>query len=115
MNSQPNQSMPPSRLEQDREELTVLVEQYARTEGVTETAWSALSFFRADSPGDRSCAMYEPCLGLLLQGNKHILFGDERFEQENGQYRNGLSVRLPLSLSPLLCGTGAPRGSLFLH
>ncbi|RDS86909.1 AraC family transcriptional regulator [Dyella psychrodurans] len=78
--------MPASRLELDCEELTVLVEQYAQVEGVTATAWPSLSFFRADSPSDRSCAMYEPCLGVLLQGNKHILLGDERFEQENGNY-----------------------------
>ncbi|WP_199535693.1 AraC family transcriptional regulator [Dyella psychrodurans] len=86
MNSRLKPAMPASRLELDCEELTVLVEQYAQVEGVTATAWPSLSFFRADSPSDRSCAMYEPCLGVLLQGNKHILLGDERFEQENGNY-----------------------------
>lgn len=75
-----------TRLEQDYEELTAIVEQYAQAEGVTATAWPALSFFRADAPSDRTCAMYEPCLGLLLQGNKHILVGEERFEQEYGHY-----------------------------
>lgn len=75
-----------TRLEQDREELTAIVERYAREEGVTATAWPALSFFRADAPSDRSCAMYEPCLGLLLQGNKHVLVGEDRYEQEYGHY-----------------------------
>jgi AraC-like DNA-binding protein len=96
MNKRVMPAMPLSRLELDREELTVLVEQYARAEGVTATAWPALSFFRADSPGDRSCVMYEPCLGLLLQGNKHILLGDERFEQENGRYLIN-SIDVPVS------------------
>ncbi|GLQ97594.1 AraC family transcriptional regulator [Dyella mobilis] len=85
-----------SRLQLDREELTVAIERYARTEGVTTTAWPALSFFRADAPSDRSCALYEPCLGLLLQGNKHILLGDERFEQEHGDYLIS-SIDVPVS------------------
>ena len=85
-----------SRLEQDREELASIVERYAQAEGVTTTAWPALSFFRADSPSDRSCALYEPCLGLLLQGNKHILLGEERFEQENGHYLIS-SIDVPVS------------------
>ncbi|GFZ99860.1 AraC family transcriptional regulator [Dyella caseinilytica] len=40
--------------------------------------------------------MYEPCLGLLLQGNKHILLGEERFEQENGHYLIS-SIDVPVS------------------
>ncbi|HUA82074.1 MAG TPA: AraC family transcriptional regulator [Dyella sp.] len=66
--------------------MTAIVERYARSEGVTATDWPALSFFRADIPSDRSCALYEPCLGLLLQGNKHILVGGDRYEQEYGHY-----------------------------
>ena len=86
MNTQLKPIGMPTRLEQDYEELTAIVERYAQVEGVTATAWSALSFFRADAPSDRTCAMYEPCLGLLLQGNKHVLVGEERFEQEYGHY-----------------------------
>jgi AraC-like DNA-binding protein len=96
MNSQLKPEAPLSRLELDREELTVLVERYAQGEGVWSTAWPALSFFRADEPGDRTCAMYEPCLGLLLQGNKHILLGEERFEQEYGHYLIS-SIDVPVS------------------
>ncbi|GLQ45626.1 AraC family transcriptional regulator [Dyella lipolytica] len=75
-----------SRLAQDREELTAIVERFAGVEGVTPTAWPTLSFFRADAPSDRSCAMYEPCMGLLLQGSKHVLLAEDRFEQEYGHY-----------------------------
>ena len=96
MNSQLKPVAPPPRLQDNREELTAIVERYARAEGLTPTAWPALSFFRADSPSDRSCAMYEPCLGLLLQGNKHILLGEERFEQENGHYLIN-SIDVPVS------------------
>lgn len=86
MNTQLKPIEMPSRLDRDREELTAIVERYARSEGVTATDWPALSFFRADLPSDRSCALYEPCLGLLLQGNKHILVGEDRYEQEYGHY-----------------------------
>jgi AraC-like DNA-binding protein len=96
MNSQLKTEASFSRLEQDREELAALVERYAPSEGIWSTDWPALSFFRADEPNDRSCAMYEPCLGLLLQGNKHILLGDERFEQENGDYLIS-SIDVPVS------------------
>jgi AraC-like DNA-binding protein len=96
MNKRPQPAVPLSRLELDREELTVLVEQYAQLEGVTATAWPALSFFRADTPSGSSCVMYEPCLGLLLQGSKRILFGDERFEQEKGHYLIN-SIDVPVS------------------
>jgi AraC-like DNA-binding protein len=96
MNSQLKPVESISRLDADREELIAIVERYAKIEGLTPTAWPALSFFRADSPSDRSCAMYEPCLGLLLQGNKHILLGDERFEQENGHYLIS-SIDVPVS------------------
>jgi AraC-like DNA-binding protein len=96
MNSQLKPPVIYSRLEQDREELTGLVERFAQAEGVTMTAWPALSFFRADAPSDRTCALYEPCLGFLLQGNKHILLGEERFEQENGHYLIS-SIDVPVS------------------
>jgi AraC-like DNA-binding protein len=96
MNSQFKPEAPLSRMELDREELTFLVERYAQGEGSWPTAWPALSFFRADEPGDRSCALYEPCLGLLLQGHKHILLGEDRFEQENGHYLIS-SIDVPVS------------------
>ena len=96
MNSQlkPIEAFP--RLEPGREELTALVERYAPSEGLTPTVWPGLSVFRADSPSDRTCAMYEPCLGVLLQGSKHILLGDERLEQENGHYLIS-SIDVPVS------------------
>jgi hypothetical protein len=112
MNSQLKPPISPSRLQRGCEELTALVERYAQSEGVSPTAWPALSFFRADTPSDRSCALYEPCLGLLLQGYKHILLGEERFEQEHGHYLIS-SIDVPVSaqvmraspLEPCLCLT----------
>ncbi|MFK2899032.1 AraC family transcriptional regulator [Dyella jejuensis] len=107
MNSQLKPAEPFSRLDRDREELTAIVERYARSEGLTPTAWPALSLFRADSPSDRSCAMYEPCLGVLLQGHKHILLGEERFEQENGHYLIN-SIDVPVSAQVMRASAQQP-------
>jgi AraC-like DNA-binding protein len=107
MNSQlkPLAAFPPP--EPGREELTALVEQYARFEGVTQTPLLGLSFFRADVPSDRTCAMYEPCLGVLLQGSKHILLGDERLEQENGNYLIS-SIDVPVSAQVMRASPNQP-------
>jgi AraC-like DNA-binding protein len=107
MNSQLKPIAVHSPLVKGREELTAIVERYAQTEGVTPTAWPALSFFRADSPSDRSCALYEPCLGLLLQGDKHILLGEERFEQQNGHYLIS-SIDVPVSAQVMRASYNQP-------
>jgi AraC-like DNA-binding protein len=107
MNSQLKPTERLSRLDADCEELAARVERYAQAEGVTPTAWPALSFFRADSPSDRTCAMYEPCLGVLIQGNKHILMGDERFEQEAGHFLIS-SIDVPVSAQVMRASFNEP-------
>lgn len=84
------------RLEQDRQELTSLVERLTPHEGVQPTAWPALNFFRADSTGAPTCAMYEPGLGLALQGAKQILLGQQSFVHEPASYLV-TSVDVPVS------------------
>lgn len=77
MNAKPSRIASVTRLEQDREELTALVERFTIHEGIQATAWAPLSFFRANSTSVPSCALYEPGLGLALQGRKQILVGKE--------------------------------------
>ncbi|WP_266167910.1 AraC family transcriptional regulator [Dyella subtropica] len=86
----------PSRLQQDCEELTAIVERYTPTVGVHATAWEPLSFFRADSAGAPTCAMYEPGLGLALQGAKQIHLGQETFVHQPASYLV-TSVDVPVS------------------
>ncbi|MGC1549913.1 MAG: AraC family transcriptional regulator [Rhodanobacter sp.] len=85
-----------SHLDQGREELTAIVERFAPTEGVHTTSWGPLSFFRADAAGSPTCAMYEPGLGLALQGTKQILLGQEQFVHEAASYLV-TSVDVPVS------------------
>ncbi len=84
------------RVEQGRQELTALIERLTPSEGVQSTAWPALNFFRADSTGAPTCALYEPGLGLALQGAKEILLGQQTFVHEPASYLV-TSVDVPVS------------------
>lgn len=101
-----------TQFDEAREELTSLVAQWTPDEGVHETAWPALSLFRASSPGVPTCTMYEPGLGLALQGAKQITLGERTFVHEPARYLV-TSVDVPVSaqvmrasaLEPCLCLT----------
>ena len=86
MNENIYQPRVPARSLQSCEELTARIERLAPTEGVHATAWPALSLFRANSTGVPTCAMYEPGLGLALQGAKQILLGQQAFLHEPASY-----------------------------
>lgn len=107
MSSKPYSPTPSSRLEQDREELTAIVERLTPTEGVHVTAWPALTLFRADSAGVPTCAMYEPSLGLALQGAKLILLGQHRFVHEPASYMV-TSVDVPVSSQVMQASADQP-------
>lgn len=107
MNSKLSSHLESSRLVQDREELTALIERLAPTEGVHSTAWPALSLFRANSPGVPTCAMYEPGLGLALMGAKQILLGQQVFVHEAASYLV-TSVDVPVSSQVLRATQAEP-------
>jgi len=107
MNSQLLPDEHRSRLDQWREELTAIVERFVPTEGVHTTAWGALSFFRADTVGLPTCSMYEPGLGLALQGAKQILLGQEQFVHEPASYLV-TSVDVPVSSKVLRASPQEP-------
>ncbi|ULU23941.1 AraC family transcriptional regulator [Dyella terrae] len=86
----------PARLALDGEELTARVERLAPAEGVCGTAWPALVLYRANSTGVPTCAMYEPGLGLALQGAKQILLGQQSFLHEPASYMM-TAVDVPVS------------------
>ena len=89
------------------EELTALVAQWTPGEGVHETAWPALSLFRASSPSVPTCAMYEPGLGLALQGAKRITLGEHTFVHEPARYLV-TSVDVPVSAQVMRASAQEP-------
>jgi AraC-like DNA-binding protein len=107
MNHKPSSPALDSRLEQDREELTAIVARLALSQGVHETHWPALTLFRADVPGAPTCAMYEPGLGLALQGAKQILLGQHPFVHEPASYLV-TSVDVPVSSQVLRASPDEP-------
>lgn len=76
----------PARSVLDGEELTARIERLVSAEGTCDTAWPALLLYRANSTGVPVCAIYEPCVGLALQGAKQILLGQQTFLHEPGAY-----------------------------
>jgi AraC-like DNA-binding protein len=83
-----------------RQELTALVERYAVNEGHIPTAWGPLTLFRADSSSVPTCTLYEPGLGVALQGVKQILVGPDTLVYEPGAYLL-TSVDMPVTAQVL--------------
>lgn len=83
------------RLDRDHEELTALVERFAAADGLNPTAWAPLTLYRASSTSVPTCALYEPSLGLALQGRKQILVGQETMAHSAGTFLL-TSVDLPV-------------------
>lgn len=100
MNASLHDPLVDPRLAQGREELTALIERLTPSEGVHATSWPALSLFRAGSPSVPTCAIYEPSLGLALQGAKQILLGQQSFVHQPGSYMV-TAVDVPVSAQVL--------------
>lgn len=96
MNDNVSPSTPAASTSKNCEELTALVERLASQEGVQGTAWPGLTLFRAGSTGVPTCAMYEPSLGLALQGAKQILVGQQSLLHQPASYLV-TSVDVPVS------------------
>ncbi|HET6554043.1 MAG TPA: AraC family transcriptional regulator [Dyella sp.] len=84
-----------------------MVERLTPAEGVHVTPWPALSLFRADSPSVPTCAIYEPSLGLALQGAKQILLGQQSFVHQPASYLV-TSVDVPVSSQVLHASKAEP-------
>lgn len=96
-----------SRLTLARQELTTLVERYAATEGHFVTAWGPLTLFRANSSSVPTCTLYEPGLGVALQGVKQILVGPDTLVYEPGAYLL-TSVDMPVTAQVLRAAPEEP-------
>lgn len=64
--------------------------------GVHQTAISQLEFMREDAVSTAMCGVYEPVLGIVVQGEKEALLGEESYRYGAAQYLV-VSVDLPLS------------------
>ncbi|GLX65834.1 AraC family transcriptional regulator [Paenibacillus glycanilyticus] len=76
--------------------LAKIIERYAQTDGVHETAIPSMYFMRqANSSGPRP-GVYKPSLCLVVQGAKEVWLGEERYKYSPTDYLVS-SVHLPVT------------------
>ncbi len=51
-----------------------------------DTPVSGLSFFKYNAPTEPACAIYEPCLCLVVQGAKRVVLGEESYIYDANHY-----------------------------
>ena len=78
------------------QELTDLVMRHTESNGVHPTAIDPLRFARSDAMHTVPYSVDEPCLAIIVQGQKEVLLGEETYPYRAGQYLV-LSVDLPIS------------------
>lgn len=66
--------------------LAGLVETSASGQQVTVTQMEGLTLFRALAPCIPMNCVYEPCIALILQGSKTIIFGDQEIACGEGAF-----------------------------
>src|SRR5882762_4630152 len=75
-------------------ELIDLVARFAPTDGTHGTAIAPLLLARASEPAQKLFTVYEPCLGVVVQGSKQATLGREVFRYDPLNYLV-VSVTLP--------------------
>lgn len=78
-----------------QKELVALVNKYATEEGVNETRIPGLSLFKASELSAPVPTVYNPCLCIIIQGEKQVTLDKEMYHYKASQYLT-VSVNLPL-------------------
>ena len=82
-------------LERKLDELAALIERFAPTDGSHRTAIERLHLVRASAPGEATCGVTEPALGLIAQGTKRVILQDEVYIYNRAHFLVA-SVDLPV-------------------
>ncbi|WP_271412100.1 AraC family transcriptional regulator [Pseudomonas sp. Q1-7] len=75
--------------------LVQLIERFTRHDGVVDTAIPGLTLYRVTQPSEPLHCLYEPAIGLVVQGRKKVLLGDDTYFYGPSQYLV-VSVDLPV-------------------
>ncbi|WP_082073240.1 AraC family transcriptional regulator [Pseudomonas sp. LFM046] len=78
-----------------QQELVQLIERFTRQDGLQETAVPGLILYRTTQPSEPIHCLYEPALGLTVQGRKKVMLGEETFVYGPSHYLV-VSVDLPV-------------------
>lgn len=90
-----------------RDELVRLLTQRFTTPGIYETAIAPLHVIRFDAPSQLIHTVHKPALCLIVQGQKEIGLGDDRYLYDPLSYLV-VSVTLPVSGRVLMASPDAP-------
>ncbi|HEX4584125.1 MAG TPA: AraC family transcriptional regulator [Burkholderiaceae bacterium] len=97
-----------SELEELQRELTRLLDRLTHgREGAVESAVPGLSLYRILRPSGPTHAVQTPALGLIAQGSKQLLVGDELYEYDPGHYLV-TSVDLPVVVKRTVASPSKP-------
>ncbi|MCO6058852.1 AraC family transcriptional regulator [Pseudomonas sp. MOB-449] len=69
-----------------QQELVQLIERFTRQDGLLTTAIPGLSLYRVTQPSEPLHCLYEPALGLVVQGRKKVLLGEETYYYGPSQF-----------------------------
>jgi AraC-like DNA-binding protein len=76
-------------------ELVRLIERFTGQDGAQATAIPGLTLFRSSHPSEPLHCLYEPALGLVVQGRKQAVLGEETYHYGPSEYLV-VSVDLPV-------------------
>ncbi|MCY1506120.1 HTH-type transcriptional activator RhaS [compost metagenome] len=79
----------------EQRELVQLIERFTGQDGAQPTAIPGLTLFRASQPSEPLHCLYEPALGLVVQGRKQAVLGEETYHYGPSEYLV-VSVDLPV-------------------
>ncbi|MGR9147836.1 AraC family transcriptional regulator N-terminal domain-containing protein [Rhizobium leguminosarum] len=93
--------------------LAKLVNSAAGGRHVAVTDVDGLTLFRAAAPGVPMNCVYEPCIALIIQGRKHIVFGGEEIICDQGAFF-ATAIDIPTSAHITVASSDRPYLSLVL-
>ena len=78
------------------DEMAALIDRFATAEGMNGTPIPRLKIARATQPGGCVHGVYEPALGIIVQGSKRVMLADEVYIYDRSSFLIA-SVDLPVS------------------
>jgi AraC-like DNA-binding protein len=88
-------------------ELTTLIERFAESDGMNETAIPRLFLTRASQPTEPMHGVHEPAVCVIAQGAKRVLLGDQVYRYDPGTYLV-VSVDVPIVGQVIEASSEAP-------
>jgi AraC-like DNA-binding protein len=78
------------------DELAALIDRFTPGDGFHRTAIARLQLMRASQPGEATCAVTEPAMGIIAQGAKRVILQNEIYIYDRAQFLVA-SVDLPVT------------------